>query len=90
MARSGQVTVTTAGTAVRGPDESAHLVAIAPHPSNSGTPIWVGDDAAGDVASTTGFPLPAGVQVVVEVSNLRDLWFDATTNGDKVCWLKLD
>jgi len=26
--------------------------------------------------------------IVVQVRNLNELWFDAATNGDKLCWLK--
>jgi hypothetical protein len=89
MARSGQVTVTTAGTAVQGTTVSVHLVAIKAHPDNTDA-IWVGSDDAGDVTSSNGFPLDPGETVVVELGNLDDLWFDADVNGEKACWLALD
>lgn len=89
MARSGQITVTTAGTAVQGTSRKSHLVALKAHPDNADT-VWVGNDDAGDVTSSNGFPLDAGENVIVEVGNLNDLWFDADSNGDKACWLALD
>ena len=92
MARSGQITVTTAGTAVRGPDQIGQEFLITPHPGNTGAYIWLGNDdaASPDVSSANGFPALAGGPVVhVQVNNLRELWFDVQTSGDKVCWLKV-
>ena len=97
---SGQITVTTAGTAVQGPDTpSGGKFALAAHPGNTGI-VYVGNDGAGDVASTNGFPLHstatlAGSYVVVDFGRfgqraLDELWFDAATSGDKVCWLLLE
>ena len=89
-ARSGQITVTTAGTAVQGPNEPGGEFLLAPNPANTGAFVWVGNDGAGDVASTNGYPLVGGVtQIVIRVNNLQDLWFDVQTNGDKICWLKV-
>lgn len=82
---SGQITVTTAGTAVQGSTSPAgHDVAIKAHPDNADT-VWIGQDASGDVTSANGFPLDAGEGVVVP--DLRQYWFDADSNGDKICWL---
>lgn len=89
MARSGQITVTTAGTAVRGPDQGAHLVSFTAHPDNTDV-VWLGDNEAGDVSSANGYPLNPGEAVALQVSNLNLLWFDADVNGEKVCWLRLD
>jgi hypothetical protein len=92
MARSGQITVTTAGTAVQGPDQVGKEFLVAPHPGNTGAYIWLGNDdaASPDVSSANGFPVIAGGPVVhVHVNNLKELWFDVQTNGDKVCWLKV-
>jgi len=88
-ARSGQVTVTTAGTAVRGTTQKAHLVAFKAAPANTGI-IYIGDDDAGDVASTNGFPLEPGEAIVMELNNVNDIWVDSSVNGEKVCWLRLD
>lgn len=90
MAKSGQITITTAGTAVQGPDEVVARVALAALSTNTG-PAYVGNDEAGDVSAANGFPLnPLGPPLIIELNNLRDLWFDATTNGNKICWIKLN
>lgn len=89
MQRSGQVTVTTAGTAVQGDDESGWLWSLAAHPDNTDI-VWVGE-VSDDVSSANGYPLKAGsAPVIVSIGNLSDLWFDADVSGEKVCWLKLD
>ena len=92
MARSGQITIATAGTAVRGTSQVGSAFLISPHPSNTGAYIWLGNDdaASPDVSSANGYPvLTGGPPAYVEVPNLDQLWFDAHTNGDKVCWLKV-
>lgn len=87
-ARSGQITVSTAGTAVRGTSVTGYEFAITAHPDNTGV-VYVGNDGANDVAATNGYPLgTAEGWVVVKAGNLNELWFDAATNGDKVCWLR--
>ena len=88
MALSGQITVTTAGTAVQGSNVSGNLFALKAHPDNADS-AWVGE-ASGDVANTNGYPLDPGESIVLELANLNHLWFDAETNGDRVCWLKLN
>jgi hypothetical protein len=89
MARSGLITVTTAGTAVQGTDQVGHLFAIKAHPDNTDT-VWVGNDDAADVAATNGYPLNPGEAITVELGNLKDLYFDSDVNGEKICWLRLD
>jgi hypothetical protein len=86
--KSGQITVTTAGTAVVGTTESGNLFAIKAHPDNTDV-IWVGNDGADDVSSANGFPLEPGETIVLNVSNLNKLYFDADVSGEKVCWVKL-
>ncbi len=86
LTRSGQITVTTAGTAVQGPaTPQGRLFALRAHPDNTND-VWVGNDGADDVTASNGFPLSATADLLVEVSSLRGLWFDADTNGEKVCW----
>jgi hypothetical protein len=41
------------------------------------------------VTSSNGFPLDPGETVVVKAANLKDLWFDADVNGEKICWLRV-
>jgi hypothetical protein len=85
---SGQITVTTAGTAVQGTDLPGGEFMLKAHPDNTDT-VWVGN-VSGDVASSNGFPLNPGETVVVRVSNLDALWFDADVNGEKICWLRYE
>lgn len=87
---AGQVTVSGAGTAVQGPDVEGHLWALAAHPGNSGTAVWVGN-TSGSVSATTGFPLrPTGPVMVFVASNMNALYFDADADGDKACYFRLD
>jgi hypothetical protein len=85
---SGQITVTTAGTEVQGPnvplDNGVYIRALT---GNAGV-VYVGNDGAGATSSTTGYQLDKGEAIMVQVANLNQLWFDAATNGDKFCWLK--
>lgn len=88
-ALSGIITVTTAGTAVKGTTiVPGQKVAVKAHPDNSDT-VWVGNDGAGDVASTNGFPLNPGEGVVL-TGGLSNWWFDADVNGEKICWLVVE
>lgn len=87
---SGQITVTTAGTAVAGPDVRGHEWLVRAHPDNT-QEVWVGQDGAGDVTNTNGFPLvPTSEPVRFYAPNLNLLRFDADVNGEKICWLKLN
>lgn len=89
MQRSGQIKVTTAGTAVRGTDMVGHFWAIGGAPGNT-KEIYVGNDGEGDVSSTTGFGLKAGEFIYLKANNLNELWFDAAESGESACWLRLD
>ena len=91
---SGLITITTAGTAVQGPDAGAWEPAeqgggflIAALNANTGV-IYIGNYGAGDVASTNGHELKAGNQTFVRCSNLNEVWFDASVSGEKCTWLK--
>jgi len=88
--KAGQVTVVTAGTAVSFPARSGNIFSLVAHPSNAGT-IWIGNDGVDDVTSDNGYPLtPGGAPLVLAVINLDQLRIDASTSGDKVCWLVLE
>jgi hypothetical protein len=91
MALSGQKTVAAAGTAVvLGTDECNCGVMVKALSTNSGL-IFIGNDGAGDVASTNGLQLAAAAYVIFErVGNLGNIWIDSAVNGEGVCWLKLD
>lgn len=84
---SGLITVTTAGTAVQGTNVPAQGFFIRSLAANTGL-IYIGNDGAGDVASTNGYSLSPGDQIYIEVPNLSCLWFDSAVNGEKACWLK--
>lgn len=82
---SGLITVTTAGTAVQGTaTPGAVRVAVKAHPNNTDT-VWWGNDGAGDVTSSNGFPLDPGEGIVLR-GNLNQYWFDADVSGEKICW----
>ena len=86
-ATSGQITVTTAGTAVQGTSTAKyHGFMIKALSGNSGK-VYVGNDGADDVTSANGFELSGGDQIYVEAKNLADLYFDAASSGDKFCWI---
>jgi len=85
---SGVITVTTAGTAVQGGDVAlTNGVFIRALSTNTGLG-YVGNDGAGDVSSTTGFEMASGQTIVVQVDNLKQLWFDTAVSGEKFSWLK--
>ena len=92
---SGQITVTTAGTEVQGPNVSISSAAessrgggvmVRALAGNTGK-VYVGNDGSNAISSTTGYELSPGDQVFLDVANLNELWFDAATSGDKFCWL---
>lgn len=83
---SGQITVTTAGTEVQGTNVKADGFFIRALSTNAGK-IYIGNDGAGAVASTSGYELSAGDQVYIAIKNLNELWVDASADAQKICWL---
>jgi hypothetical protein len=88
MAQSGQITVTTAGTEVRGTSEYGSFFAVKALPANVGI-MYIGNNGDDTVSSTTGYPLSAGDEVILELDNLNQMWVDASINGEKVAWIKI-
>jgi hypothetical protein len=90
MALSGQKTVTTAGIAVNlGSQAIAHGILVKALNTNTDL-VYIGNDGAGDVSSSNGFPLAAGEVVIFEhVSNLGAIMVDSAVNGEGVAWLIL-
>lgn len=90
--RSGQTTVTTAGTAVPLTTTAVRCtrVIIQALEGNTGA-IYVGNDGAGDVSSANGFVLgsTAGTNDRVELAcgDTANIWLDAATNGEGVSWI---
>jgi len=91
MALSGQKTISAAGTAealgtasIQGP------LMVKALEDNAGV-CYLGNDGAGDVASTNGLVMAAGDMVVFEyISALSALMLDAANNDDGVAWLHLN
>ena len=84
----GQITVTTAGTEVQGGNVPlTNGVFIKALGANTGK-MYVGNDGAGAISSTTGYELASGEVIIIQVDNLNKLWFDSSVNGEKVCWMK--
>jgi hypothetical protein len=89
---SGQTTVAAAGTAVA--LSSTHINCNGPLGlkalvGNAGM-IYVGN-VEGDVTSANGIELDAGEDLIFNfVENVEDIWVDASSNGDKVAWAKLN
>ena len=82
--------VTTAGTALAGPDTGAGTFAVQADPANTGTYMYIGNDGADDVASTTGYALKKDLNpIIMSVSNMSQVFFDTDTSGDSVVILKL-
>ena len=90
-AMSGQNTIAAAGTAealgtgyIHGP------LMVKALDGNAGL-VYIGNDGAGDVASTNGLELSAGDAIVFDyVGSLADVIIDAANNDDGVAWMKLN
>lgn len=91
MAMSAQKTVAAAGTAealgtqyINGP------LAVKALDTNGGK-IYIGNDGAGDVASTNGLVLLSGEVIIFDyVGNLGSILIDSSVNGEGVAWLALN
>lgn len=91
VAMSGVKAVATAGTAVvLGSQVVGCALRVKALTTNTGL-IYVGNDGADDVASTNGFPLSAGQDVIFAyVANLGDIYIDSAVDGESVAWLILE
>lgn len=88
---SGQLFCSTAGTAQPGTDIAANpgfwIVALA---GNTNT-VYVGNNGAGALSSTSGFPLAAKDKVYLDktiIQNLSELLLLSTTTTDGIAWLR--
>lgn len=96
--KSGVVTVTTAGTAVRMSSTDLHVkkLVVRPAAANTGN-IFLGNDGAGDVALGTGLEFePADPALVIgdleiggkdDTFNLKDIWVDSSVSGEKLSYI---
>lgn len=87
---SGINTVATAGTAeALGSQVVGCPLMVKALTTNTGL-VYVGNDGAGDVASTNGMPLAKGDVVIFDrVGNLSEIYIDSAVNGEGVAWLIL-
>jgi hypothetical protein len=84
-AYSGQITVTTPGTSIQGSDVAlTNGVYIKALGGNTGK-MYLGY-ATGD--NRAKYELSADQLILIQLSNLNQLWVDASVAGEKVCWLK--
>ncbi len=88
---SGQLHCSTAGTAEPGPDVAAdpgfYIQALA---GNTPT-VYIGNDGAGALSSTSGFSLAAGDKIYIGkpiIQNLSELLLLSTTTSDGIAWLR--
>ena len=89
---TGQQGPTTAGTAVSFTTRTdmAGTFLIAPSAANAGTYCFVGNDGAGDVTSANSAVLKKDTNsIVVTVNDLRQVYVDSDTDGDKVWWMRV-
>jgi hypothetical protein len=90
MAQNGQTGVATAGTAVRLAASSELCngpVLVKALPVNSGV-MYLGGPG---VNAANGLPLAKGEWVTFcFIGDLNQLWLDASVNGEKVAWIKLE
>lgn len=88
---SGRITITTAGTAIQGPNVAGSLFFLWAAHDNTGDYCFVGNDGADDVSSTTGAPMKKDLNPTpLAVNNLNEAWFDSDTSGDEIAWLLVD
>lgn len=88
---TGQVTVTTAGTAVQGSSiasPNGFMIFMKPQNTSYG---YVGNNGAGDVSSSNGVIMePTKIPIIVAgVDNLNKLWFDTAVSGEGFTWMKM-
>jgi len=91
-ALSGQVVVTTAGSAVSFTTltDMKGTYLITPSPANTGSYCYVGNDGSDDVTSQTGTILKKDVNsLVITVSELSELKADSDTTNDIICWIRV-
>jgi hypothetical protein len=88
---SGQKDVVAAGTELALGDQMINgPLMVKAKPANTGY-IYLGNDGAAAVSSTTGIILAAGDVVVFDwVGNLGTILVDSSVNGEGVGWIALN
>ena len=85
---SGQITVTTAGTAVQGPNVAGTNGFYVRALDDNLLQVFVGNDGADDVTSSNGYELSPGESIVAHIDNMNELFVDSLVDNDGVCWIK--
>ena len=90
---SGVTDVATAGAAVQISNTPRRVLSITfVNPVANTSTVYVGNDGAGDVSSTTGVPIERGKSAtwnfgVYDISvPISDFWIDVAVNGEDVAW----
>jgi hypothetical protein len=85
---SGVATVVTAGTpVVLGSVIISKPIWVKAPASNTGV-MYLGNDGADSVSSTTGYHLAAGDTIILDnVYDLSTVYVNASVSGEKLCWL---
>jgi len=88
---SGQLAVATAGTEVKfSTSLPPGTYLIKPMGANSGSYMYIGNDGADAVSSTSGYQLKKGLDsIVITVNDPSKLYVDSDTNGDKICFCRV-
>ena len=91
VAHSGKKIISAAGVAeALGSGQVAGPVLVKALAANTGK-IYIGNDGAGDVASTNGLELSAGDVVVFQfIAQLSAILVDCSVSGEGVTWIYLE
>jgi hypothetical protein len=86
--KSGQLTLTTAGTVYSFASSSINdgVYIVAPL-TNTGI-VYIGDNGLGTITTTSGYPLNSGDQIILwNIGNISDVKCIGTVSGDKLAYL---
>ena len=89
---SGQIIVTTAGSAVpfTTRTDMVGTFLISPLSANTGSYCYVGNDGAGDVTSQNGAVLKKDTHtIVITLSDLQELYADSDTTDDGLWYMRV-
>ena len=88
--KSFQKTVAAAGTALQVSTDTAKRVYLfRAHQGNGGTNMFIGNDGADDVSTTTGLVLSTADPPLQLECRLSEMYVDTDNNGDKLCVMQV-
>ena len=86
---SGQQSVTTAGTVKQFTSAPAGTYALKWMEGNAGQ-VFVGYPGTTALTTANGYQFTSQTPpLLIVLSNLNQLYMDATTEGDKICWMRV-